>query len=483
MQLLAVALFVAVAVPLCVLGAHRVTLAVRRLRMGPVAPVPAPPPLPGEPPRVTIQLPLYNERLVARRVIEAAAAIRYPRDRVEIQVLDDSTDDTTAVCREVVAELRARGVAIEHLHRADRAGFKAGALAAGLASARGELIAIFDADFLPPPDFLEVVVPAFDHPELGMVQARWGHLNRRHSLLTVLQGLLLDGHFLMESAVRHRIGVFFNFNGTAGVWRRAAIDGAGGWQGDTLTEDLDLSYRAQLAGWRFRFLESYTVPAELPERIRAFRSQQHRWTKGSIQVGVKLLPVLLRARLPSRVKLEALLHLFSNLAFPLVLALSVLVPPMLLVRQRLADDASLVFWGLDLPMLGLATVPVAAFYAITEYTRRALRPATLVGVPLAMALGVGMAVNNTRAVMEGLLGRHSPFVRTPKVGDTSAVAGRRYRSPATGAGWIELLIAGYYVAAVAWAATHGAWGSIPFLGLFLIGFGYVGVITAFEPRR
>jgi cellulose synthase/poly-beta-1,6-N-acetylglucosamine synthase-like glycosyltransferase len=478
---LAIILFAVVAVPLCVLGAHRVTLAVKRLWMGRVPLPEEPPPLPPQPPWVTIQLPLFNERLVARRIIEAAAAIRYPRDRFEIQVLDDSTDDTVDLSRAVVAELRATGVAIELLHREDRSGFKAGALAHGLETARGELVAVFDADFLPPPDFLEVVVPAFDDQRLGMVQARWEHLNRRHSLLTVLQALLLDGHFLMESAVRHRFGAFFNFNGTAGVWRRQAIDEAGGWQGDTLTEDLDLSYRAQLAGWRFRFLEAFTVPAELPERIRSFRSQQHRWTKGSIQVGVKLLPALLRARLSPRIKVEALFHLFSNLAFPLVLVLTALIPPMLLVRQSMTLEASLVWWGVDLPMLGLATVPVAAFYVITEYARRALRPATVVGVPLAMALGVGMAVNNTRAVMEGLLGHQSPFVRTPKVGEGAPLA-RRYRSPWTGAGWIELGIAAYYVAAVVWAATHGAWGSIPFLCLFLMGFGYVGAVTAFEPR-
>ncbi len=480
--LVVIAAFAATLIPLCLIGVHRLALAVHRLRLGRVTALQPPAPLPSPAPRVTIQLPLFNERLVARRLIEATAAMDYPRDRLQIQVLDDSTDETRDIAREVCDELKRDGVDIEALHRTDRSGYKAGALAAGLDSASGEFVAIFDADFVPDPGFLRATVPWFHEPEVGMVQTRWAHLNRRRSLLTRLQSLLLDGHFLMESAVRHGMGVFFNFNGTAGIWRRTAIDGAGGWSGETLTEDLDLSYRAQLAGWRFVFLEATTVPAELPERIRAFRSQQHRWTKGSIQVGGKLMRPILGARLPALVKLEAFFHLFSNLAFPLVLLLSLLLPLAVIARGSLVEADQVLTWGLDLPVLGLATAPIGLFYLVTEHTRRALSPSALFRVPMVMALGLGMSVNNTRAVVEGLLGVRSPFVRTPKVGDGAGKGRARYRSPLAGRGWPELAIAVYYSAAVAWAASHGQWASIPFLCLFLTGFAYVGLVTALEPR-
>ena len=474
--------FVATLLPLCLIGVHRLSLAVHRLKMGRVTPTAPPTPLADPAPRVTIQLPLFNERLVARRLIEATAAVDYPADRLQIQVLDDSTDETTTIARQVCGELRDRGVDAEYLHRVERVGFKAGALAAGLDSASGELVAIFDADFVPDPGFLRSTVPWFADEGVGMVQARWAHLNRRRSLLTRLQSLLLDGHFLMESAVRFGLGVFFNFNGTAGIWRRATIDDAGGWSGETLTEDLDLSYRAQLAGWRFVFLEATTVPAELPERIRAFRSQQHRWTKGSIQVGGKLLRPILAARLPAPVKLEAFFHLYSNLAFPLVLGLSLLLPLALYARGELEGLDTLLLWGLDLPVLGLATLPIGLFYLVAEHARRDLRPSALLRVPLVMALGLGMSVNNSRAVLEGLVGIRSPFVRTPKVGDGVGGGGARYRSPLVGRGLLELAIAAYYTASVAWAASHGLWASIPFLCLFLVGFAYVGLVTVFEPR-
>jgi cellulose synthase/poly-beta-1,6-N-acetylglucosamine synthase-like glycosyltransferase len=469
-------------VPLCLIGLHRLGLVVARLRMGRVDSPPPPRPIeaPGAP-FVTIQLPLYNERRVARRVIEAAAAIRYPRERFEIQVLDDSTDETVDICRDTCEELTRGGVRCHYLHRTDRRGFKAGALAAGLDTAEGSLIAVFDADFVPPPDFLEVTVPQFSRPELGMVQARWDHLNRRESVLTRLQGLLLDGHFLLESAVRHRIGVFFNFNGTAGIWRRRAIDEAGGWSASTLTEDLDLSYRAQLVGWRFAFIESYTVEAEVPQRVRAFRTQQHRWTKGAVQVGGRLAGRVVRSRLPLRTKLEAMFHLYSNLAFPLVLLLSLLLPLSLLARQGLGSMDSFLWWGVDLPVLGMATIPMGLFYLAAEHANRSLGPMSFVRAPMAMALGLGMSVNNTRAVLEGLAGHPSEFVRTPKVGENAAGA-PRYSSAITGSGAVEIGIAVYYAATVAWAASHGMLMAIPFLLLFLVGFAYVGLLTAFEPR-
>ncbi len=468
--------------PLCVIGIHRLVLVLVRLRMGRVAPTEPPRPIEARrAPAVTIQLPLYNERRVARRVIQAAAAVRYPRERLEIQVLDDSTDETVDICRRACEELAAEGARVRYLHRTDRSGYKAGALAAGLETASGELIAVFDADFVPPPDFLEVTVPRFARAELGMVQARWDHLNRGSSVLTRLQGLLLDGHFLLESAVRHRVGVFFNFNGTAGIWRRRAIDEAGGWSAATLTEDLDLSYRAQLAGWRFEFIESYTVEAEVPQRVRAFRTQQHRWTKGAVQVGGRLAHQVVRSRLPLRTKLEAMFHLYSNLAFPLVLLLSLLLPLSLLARQGLASMDSVLWWGVDLPVLGMATLPMVVFYLAAEHANRSLGPMSLVRAPMAMALGLGMSVNNTRAVFEGLTGQRSEFVRTPKVGEGAAAA-PRYRSELTGNGVLEIGIAVYYAATIAWAGAHGLWVAIPFLTLFLVGFAYVGLLTAFEPR-
>src|SRR5262245_15653862 len=265
---------------------------------------PRTPPAPDPWPVVTIQLPLYNEMYVADRLIESVCRIEYPRERLEIQVLDDSTDETRGIAELAVRRFAAEGIDIKYLHRADRRGFKAGALEAGLRIARGEFITIFDADFIPTRDFLTRLMPHFRDPQIAMVQARWGHINQDYSLLTKIQSILLDGHFVLEHGGRNRSGRFFNFNGTAGIWRRAAIDDSGGWQHDTLTEDLDLSYRAQLRGWRFVFVSEVVAPAEVPVEMNAFKSQQYRWAKGSIQTCRKLLPRILRADLPLGVKAE-----------------------------------------------------------------------------------------------------------------------------------------------------------------------------------
>src|SRR6478752_7009934 len=286
-------------------------------------------------PVVTIQLPLYNEMYVADRLIASVCAIEYPRELLEIQVLDDSTDETRGIAEAAVRRFAAEGVDIKYLHRSDRNGYKAGALEAGLKQARGEFVGIFDADFLPSPDFLTRVMPQFADDKVGMVQARWGHINQDYSLLTKIQSILLDGHFVLEHGGRYRAGRFFNFNGTAGVWRAAAIADAGGWQHDTLTEDLDLSYRAQLRGWQFVFVPDLIAPAEVPVEMNAFKSQQHRWAKGSIQTCRKLLPEILRAKVPLGVKAEAFFHLTANFNYPLMCVLSVLMFPSMVIRYNM----------------------------------------------------------------------------------------------------------------------------------------------------
>src|SRR3954470_9886957 len=286
-------------------------------------------------PVVTIQLPLYNEMYVAERLIDAVCAIDYPRERLEIQVLDDSTDETRSIAELAARRYAAQGIDIKYIHRLDRTGYKAGALEAALKVARGEFVGIFDADFIPTADFLNQLIPHFRDPKVGMVQARWGHINQDYSLLTKIQAILLDGHFVLEHGGRNRAGCFFNFNGTAGVWRRAAIDAAGGWQHDTLTEDLDLSYRAQLLGWRFVFLPHLVSPAEVPVEMNSFKSQQHRWAKGSIQTCMKLLPTILRSKQPLKVKVEAFFHLTANFNYLLRCALSVLMFPAMWVRYNM----------------------------------------------------------------------------------------------------------------------------------------------------
>lgn len=439
---------------------------------------PTPPP-PSEWPKVTVQLPLYNELYVAERLIEAACRLDYPRDRLEIQVLDDSTDETREVVAATVARERARGVEVRHVRRSVRAGYKAGALAGGLDEAAGELIAVFDADFVPAPDFLRRTVPWFADPGLGMVQARWDHLNRGFSLLTRIQALLLDGHFRIEHAARNRGGCFFNFNGTAGIWRRRAIEDAGGWAADTLTEDLDLSYRAQLAGWRFLYLPDLGVPSELPVDVNGFKSQQHRWAKGSIQTGRKLLPRILRSRLPLRVKLEASVHLTNNLAYPLMVLLSLLVfPAMVLRRGGGLDEVLLV----DLPLFLGATGSVLVFYLASQLAgggewRRELR-----FLPALMGLGIGLSLSNARAVLSGLATRGGTFVRTPKyrIEDRRRRVewrGLRYRAGRSLTFLLEGLFALYFLAAAGVAAWWGMWMSLPFLALFLHGYGYMFWLT------
>lgn len=419
-------------------------------------------------PDVTVQLPVYNERTVAARLIRAAGALDYPRDRFEIQVLDDSTDETRAIVDAEVAQLVAQGVTAHVARRTERRGYKAGALDHGLASARGDLICIFDADFVPGPDFLRRLVPRFADPRVGMVQARWGHANREDSLLTRAQSTLLDGHFVIEHTVRHDSGVFFNFNGTAGIWRRAAIESGGGWEHDTLTEDLDLSYRAQLAGWRFVYVPRVVAPAEVPPDIAAFKSQQHRWAKGSVQVFRKLGWRILTSDEPLRVKAEAMAHLTGNAGYPAILLLALLLPLLSGIQQHHPA------W-LNVALLATCTLTVLAFY---DRSQRAVgrRFAQRVADTLAaLALGIGMCVGQTRAVVEGLLPGTGAFVRTPKRGD--APRARRYQAALHGLPGVELLLAAWCAWGILAAIEREAWGSLPFLALFFASFAWVGGLS------
>ncbi len=432
--------------------------------------------LPGDPevwPAVTVQLPVFNERYVVVRLIEACAQLEYPGP-LQLQVLDDSTDDTTERAAVAVEALVARGIDIELLHRTDRTGFKAGALQAGLESAKGDCIAIFDADFVPPPRFLLETVPHLVQEGIGMVQARWGHLNSTDSWLTAAQATLLDGHFVIEHAVRNRAGRWFNFNGTAGVWKRQAIADAGGWQHDTLTEDLDLSYRSQLAGWRFIYLADLVAPAELPPDMAAFKTQQHRWAKGSIQTARKLLATIWRSGAPLGVKVEATAHLTANLSYPLVVLLSVLLP--WAVAARISQGSELqILLRIDLVLFTAALMPFILFYgtAIVGSHSPGLR-GRMLRLPGVLALGLGMAVSQTRAVIEGFFGPVGTFVRTPKRGGASASV---YRAASRGLVGVELLLASYLVVACLYVTLNGYAASLPFLALFAFGYGSVGLLS------
>ena len=431
-------------------------------------------------PPVTIQLPIYNEMYVADRLIDAVCQIDYPRDLLEIQVLDDSTDETQSVAERAVRRNAAQGINISYIHRADRTGYKAGALEAGMRTATGELIAIFDADFIPTEDFLRRTVPFFAEPKIAMVQARWGHINQDYSLLTKIQSILLDGHFVLEHGGRNRSGHFFNFNGTAGIWRRTAIVDAGGWQHDTLTEDLDLSYRAQLRGWRFVFLPDLIAPAEVPVEMNSFKSQQHRWAKGSIQTCRKLLPRILASDLPRGVKVEAFFHLTANFNYPLMCVLSVLMAPSMVIRYNMGWYEMLL---IDIPLFFAATASVANFYMVCQRELHKDWISRAKYLPFLMSIGIGLAVNNTRAVFEALFNKQSEFARTPKYRvETQADEwiGKQYRQNFVVQPVIELTLGLYFTATVFYALGNGIYGTLPFLVLFQIGFLYTGLLSIIQ---
>ena len=433
-------------------------------------------------PRVTIQLPIFNEMYVIERLIDAVCKIEYPRDRLEIQVLDDSTDETQGIARAAVGRARSAGLDIVYLHRDNRVGYKAGALQEGLKVARGELVAVFDADFVPKADFLLKSVNFFTDSQIGMVQVRWDHLNRDYSHLTQVQAIFLDGHFVIEHTARNRSGRFFNFNGTAGVWRRETITDAGGWQHDTLTEDLDLSYRAQLKGWKFVYLPDVVSPAEVPVEMNAFKSQQHRWAKGSIQTARKLLPRILKSDLPRDVKIEAFFHLTANLTYPLMILLTVLMPVSMVIRFKHGWYEVLM---LDLPFFWTATMSVVMFYVASQREIGMSRWHRVKYLPFIMALGIGMCVNQAKAVIEALVGYETGFTRTPKTGmqgRDKAWVKQRYRILSGAQPLLELALGAYLTSAIWFALDKGVWFSLPFLLLFQWGFFYVGFVSLLQGR-
>jgi cellulose synthase/poly-beta-1,6-N-acetylglucosamine synthase-like glycosyltransferase len=464
---------------LAVFGLHRYIMVFLYYRHRDRRALPVPPP--EKLPRVTVQLPLYNEMYVVDRLLESVSRIRYPKDLLEIQVLDDSTDETTDMVEAAVARYREQGFDIQHLHRTDRAGFKAGALDGGLKVAKGEFILIFDADFIAPADILEKTLGHFEDPKVGMVQVRWGHINRDYSLLTQVQSVLLDGHFILEHGGRNRSGRFFNFNGTAGLWRRDVIADAGGWQHDTLTEDLDLSYRAQMKGWRFVFVQDVVSPAEVPVEMNAFKSQQHRWAKGSIQTCKKLLPRILASSLPRSIKTEAVFHLTANFAYPLMIVLSLLMFPAMVIRYNMGLYEMMI---VDVPLFLGATMSVCSFYLMSQ---REIFGQTwksrIKYLPAVLGVGIGLSVNNAKAVLEALFGVDSEFTRTPKyrveaVGDEWKQ--KRYRGNLTFVPFIELLLGVYFTLMAVYAVTNEIYGTLPFILLFQGGFLYAAFLSLFQ---
>jgi cellulose synthase/poly-beta-1,6-N-acetylglucosamine synthase-like glycosyltransferase len=439
-------------------------------------------------PFVTIQLPTFNEQYVIDRLIDACCKLDYPRDRFEIQLLDDSTDETKEVAEQIVRRY-AEGFPgmppqpISFHHRENRYGYKAGALDAGLKNAKGELIAIFDADFVPPSDWLTKVIHHFAEPNVGMVQTRWTHLNRNYSFLTQVEAILLDGHFVLEHGGRHRANVFFNFNGTAGMWRRTAIDEAGGWQHDTLTEDTDLSYRAQLKGWHFKYLQDVECPAELPIEMTAFKTQQARWAKGLIQTGKKILPRVLKSDAPFHTKLEAWYHLTANISYPLMIILSTLLMPAMIIRSWQGYIQMLL---IDFPLFMASTFSVSSFYLVSQ---KELFPKTwyrtFLYLPFLMALGVGLTITNTKAVMEALFGMKSAFARTPKYrvqkkGEKNKA--QKYRKRLGIIPWIELALGCYFAFTVWYAVESENYFTVPFLLLFVLGYWYTGLLSLLQGR-
>ena len=434
-------------------------------------------------PHITVQLPVYNEMYVIERLIRSVAALDYPKDRLEIQVLDDSTDETTAIAERCVRELQVDGLDIVLIRRNDRVGYKAGALAKGLCMAKGELVAVFDADFVPQADFLHQIVHYFTRSQVGMVQARWSHLNRDYSLLTKIQAIYLDGHFVMEHGARSRAGMFFNFNGTAGVWRKSCIEGAGGWQHDTLTEDLDLSYRAQLKGWEFVYLQDVVTPSEVPVEVNAWKSQQFRWAKGSVQTAKKLLKPVLKSALPWRIKGEAAFHLLTNFSYLLMAIVSILIFPAIMLREELGWYRVLL---VDLPLFAGATGVISRFYIYAQREIYLDWKTRLKYLPAVLAFGMGVSINNACGVLQALVGYETPFLRTPKyevVGKGDGWLKKQYGLRKNWMSYVELGVGGYLVVAMVYSFLKGLYFPIPFLGLFAFGFFYVGGLSLWQGVR
>ncbi len=445
----------------------------------------------GEPPRrfeslppVTIQLPLYNERYVVERLIEETVKMEYPKRLLQIQVLDDSTDDTAPFAEALVERYKNMGYPIEYHHRGNRHGFKAGALQAGLDTASGEFVAVFDADFCPPADFLMRTIHHFADPKVGVVQTRWSYLNRDYNFLTEVEAMLLDGHFILEHGARSRAGYFFNFNGTAGILRKSAIADAGGWQHDTLTEDSDLSYRAQLKGWRFVYLPGLDCPSELPVQMHAFQVQQSRWAKGLTQVAKKLLPSIAQSNMTRRQKIEAFLHLTPNISYPLMIVVSALMLPVMIVRFYMGPFQMLY---VDLPLIAASFWSISLFYVVAQ---RELYPKnwkrSVLMLPMLMAVGVGLTIVNTRAVLEALFGVQSAFARTAKYNIAGGAVNLEHKKYKRRSGWLpyaEIAVGCYFVSMIVFAIETMNYFAVPFLLLFVAGYFWAGFGTLFEEHQ
>src|SRR4030066_541319 len=428
-------------------------------------------------PLVTIQLPLYNELYVVERLIDKVCEIEYPKEKLEIQVLDDSTDETVDVVAKAVDAKKKEGFNIEHVRRSNREGFKAGALKEGLNIANGEFIAIFDADFIPHSDFLNKTLKFFTDEKVGMVQTRWEHLNGDHSLITRAQALALDGHFVIEQSVRNKAGFFINFNGTGGIWRKRCIEEAGNWHADTLTEDLDLSYRAQLIGWRFVFLKDFTSPAELPSEINALKAQQFRWTKGAVETAKKILPKVWKSNIPLRVKLQSTFHLTNNLVFPFILLAAILNVPLIFIKNSGSHE----LYFAILSLFVLAFISSFVFYLYSQKDIRTDWRKKIVLFPLFMAGSMGFAVNNSRAVIEGFLSRKSEFVRKPEFkleNEKDSWIGKRYSSRKLGLSvYVELIMALYCLVGIGSSIYFSEIAALPFQILFFLGFSFVSLTS------
>lgn len=434
--------------------------------------------LPKELPVVTIQLPMYNELYVVERLIRSVCAIDYPKDKLEVQVLDDSTDESTEIAKALVDEYQQKGYDIVYLHRTNRFGYKAGALKEGLEVAKGEFVAIFDADFVPKKEFLLETLPYFKNKEIGMVQTRWEHINEEYSFVTRAAALALDGHFVIEQQVRNKAGFFINFNGTAGIWRKSTIIDAGNWQPDTLTEDLDLSYRAQLRGWKFIFLNDVTSPAELPPDINALKTQQFRWTKGAVETAKKLLPMVLKSDIPFKVKLECFIHLTSNIVFPFIIVVALLNVPVVVLKNTIGGFDT--YYNL-MSVFVLASIATFLFYM---YAQRGIHldwRRRLLLFPVFLAGSMGLAVNNSKAVIEALINKKSGFARTPKyqiVNSTDEWKKKKYKQKKLDMTVVfEIFMTLYYLVGIGISAYYVEIAAIPFQLLFLIGFGSVGFMS------
>ena len=427
-------------------------------------------------PPVTIQLPIFNEKYTVERLLRAVTRLDYPADKLQIQVLDDSTDDTFDLVAHLVDTYKARGVNIELIHRVDRKGYKAGALQNGLHTATGELIAIFDADFVPRSDWLKRTVPPFQNPQLGCLQTRWGHTNQRYNSLTQAEAMGIDGHFIIEQTVRSKNGFFLNFNGTAGLWRRACIEDAGGWQWDTLTEDLDLSYRAQMRGWKFDYLPDVVVPAELPPHVEAYKKQQFRWAKGSFQVVRKILPSVLRADLPLTVRFMALLHLTGYFVHPLMLSMLLLTLPVgLLVPGAFSIFPISLIAGLGPPLLYLT--------ATATQHRSILR--RMSSFPVLVIVGFGLSLSTTIAVLEGLFSKGGAFIRTPKlnVGNKPKQKqniDRSYVAPLSAMVWIEIVLGLYALLTGIVLMPYLGWSILFWMVIYMLGFFYIAGLNLIQ---